>query len=151
MTDFFNALAAGRTGIFVLILIAFAVVSLLQWIAWLFAWGRFRPLKPGDTSSVPADTTIRKALVDLLGKIIYEFRHLLALVIVIMFALTLFLVIYAGWPDLEKIKDGVQVVVASLGGLVGSIIGYYFGESAAERRYGAPPEKPKPVQELEQQ
>jgi hypothetical protein len=36
--------------------------------------------------------------------------------------------------DVNLIKDGLQGVAAALGGLIGSIIGYYFGESAAKNR-----------------
>ncbi|MEQ1747609.1 MAG: hypothetical protein ABMA02_19430 [Saprospiraceae bacterium] len=32
--------------------------------------------------------------------------------------------------DFEQKMDALQLVIASLGGLLGSIIGYYFGESA---------------------
>jgi hypothetical protein len=67
------------------------------------------------------------------------------------FAVTLFIVVYAGWESFDTVKDGVQLVVASLGGLVGSIIGYYFGESAAERRYSAPAEAIPPAPAPEQQ
>ena len=35
--------------------------------------------------------------------------------------------------NVEHIRDGVQAVAAALGGLMGSIIGYYFGESAANK------------------
>jgi len=36
--------------------------------------------------------------------------------------------------EISQVTDGVQAVAAALGGLIGSIIGYYFGESAASRK-----------------
>ena len=64
--------------------------------------------------------------------LINDFKHLLALVIVIVFAS---LIIYSmTTTDIFKEKmEALQLVVASLGGLLGSIIGYYFGESAATK------------------
>lgn len=72
---------------------------------------------------------------ELLTKIIYEFRHLLALLIVVLFAVALFAAMWPGMMkgDVALIKDGLQAVAAALGGLIGSIIGYYFGESAASK------------------
>jgi hypothetical protein len=37
----------------------------------------------------------------------------------------------------EDLADGLQAVMATLGGLVGSIVGYYFGESAAKTSPGS--------------
>ena len=53
------------------------------------------------------------------------------------------------WPgmiqgDVAVIKDGLQAVAAAMGGLIGSIIGYYFGESKATRAKEATPTPPVP-------
>ena len=103
--------------------------------------GRFARKGVADTSKV------RFVVADFFVKIINDFRHLLALLIVLLFALALFT---AMWPGISKqevglIKDGLQAVAAALGGLVGSIIGYYFGESTASRgRILGGEQSPKP-------
>ena len=62
---------------------------------------------------------------------------LLALVIVVIFALVLtyalLLVSYEPAGRLEGMTKALQAVVSSLGGLIGAIIGYYFGEKAGEK------------------
>ena len=49
--------------------------------------------------------------------------------------------------DVVLIKDGLQGVAASMGGLIGSIIGYYFGESAAKSRNPGGSTTPPPAVE----
>ena len=46
-----------------------------------------------------------------------------------------------------EIKDGVQAVDAALSGLIGSIVGYYFGESAAKSRSPIESSTPPPAVE----
>lgn len=119
-------------------LVAGSIVMLIlvvQWMAWIFRWGRFKPLTPEQQQSHYSESKLRYMLVKLITEIINDFRHLLALVIIGVFAVVILVVIYAGWGQFEQVLDGIQLVVASLGGLIGSIIGYYFGESAAEKKY----------------
>jgi hypothetical protein len=116
------------------ILIGATVV--IQWWAWIVGLGRFKPGQKGESQ-----WSVARAAVELFVKIIDDFKHLLALVVMAVFLATLILVMAAGWPqpkatDSKNLLEGIQVVVASLGGLVGSIIGYYFGESAARRGSG---------------
>src|SRR5258706_15938080 len=125
MAQILDFLARQRTGIAVLFGSLLLLVLLLQWVAWVFAWGRFKRThaKPGEQTS-----QLRFVITNLFVKIIDEFRHLLALLVVLIFAGTLAAVLV--WaPHFSNVKEGLQVVVASLGGLVGSILGYYFGES----------------------
>lgn len=49
--------------------------------------------------------------------------------IVLIFASALVFAMYTADGDMDKLATALQVVTATLGGLVGSIIGYYFGES----------------------
>lgn len=144
MLDFFNA---NSTGIFVLIGIVFSIAFLVQWLAWIFCWGRFKlqpclPSEPasGDTdedsySWINPQESIRRTLLNLLTKIIVEFRHLLALSIVFVFILALSFVGFRNGISNEELLNGIQVVASSIGPLIGSIIGYYFGESAAEKKF----------------
>ena len=106
----------------------------INWIAWLFRVGRFA-LPPAGVAGPGNRQPLRFIVADLLAEIINDFRHLLALVVVLLFAVALFAAMYPGLAaqDVDKMTDGVQVVAAALGGLIGSIIGYYFGESAATR------------------
>ena len=144
MTEFFTYLNANRGGILVLLLCLIFIILLVNWVAWIFSWGRFRtPTRP---SREPLRYLIGQALV----KIIDDFRHLLALVIVVIFALALWYAMIRAGSNQQEMKDAIQTVVASLGGLVGSIIGYYFGESAIGRlREVSPAEEkmPKPEEE----
>ena len=129
MTEFFGFLAAQGNGILLLLLVLVVLGVLLNWLLWMFRWGRFRGTSP------QTDTRLRLVLTEFFTKLIDDFRHLLALVVVLLFALTLFLAIWPGLHSgkLNDLKDGVQAVAAALGGLIGSIIGYYFGESAGSR------------------
>ena len=142
MNSFLTFLAEMRDGLFVLFLASFLVIALTQWVLWMFRWGRFAAQGKAQDAGV---------FRELLTKIIYEFRHLLALVVVMLFAGTLFA---AMWPGIMKqdvaiMRDGLQAVAANLGGLIGSIIGYYFGESAANKgrivRDTAPPPPAEPA------
>jgi hypothetical protein len=143
MTTFLGFLAAQRNGILLLMLVLFVLCFLVNWVLWMFRWGRYGGISP------QADTKLRLVLTDFFIKLINDFRHLLALVMVFLFAVALFLAMAPGVKggNLNEIKDGVQTVAAALGGLIGSIIGYYFGESAGAkmRQTPAPSEPPATV------
>jgi hypothetical protein len=125
-----------------IILLPLVVLMTINWLAWIWGWGRFKrqlrdPAEPNDgTSPVESvDLKLRHAFAQFSTAIISEFRHLLALFILLMFATTMGLAMYPGLAnkDIDGILKAVQAVAASLGGLLGSIIGYYFGESAASK------------------
>jgi hypothetical protein len=127
MSRFLDFFSKQQTGIAVFLGSVLVLMLLVQWLAWIFRWGRFGRKQPERTSQ------LRFVIADLFVKIINDFRHLLALVIMLIFAATLAAVLL--WaPHFKEVKDGLQVVVAAMGGLVGSIIGYYFGESAAKAK-----------------
>lgn len=137
MTRLLTYFAEHWTGILVLILVLFALALLANWLSWILGIGRFK----GRGASPGTSGGIRYVITDFFVKIISEFRHLLALVIVSLFAVTLFLAMIPGLraSNVDTIKEGVQAVAAALGGLIGSIIGYYFGESAAAKRESQSP------------
>lgn len=124
----------GAPRLILVVLFGGATLMLLAtWIMWLLGVGRFK-----GRAEAAANGSQRgpwQWLQWFISEIIFEFRNFLALVIMAVFVLALVMML---WPALGKgdeksfaaMKDGLQVVVASLGGLVGSIIGYYFGESA---------------------
>ncbi|MDZ7359821.1 MAG: hypothetical protein ONB46_03715 [candidate division KSB1 bacterium] len=111
-----------------------AVVALIQWVCWIFGWGRF------SAENVAAASSVRKSLRQVMGELFFnlvnDFRHLLALVIVLIFAGALTYTVIRAGEQMDDIAKGLQAVVATLGGLVGSLLGYYFGESAAKKSPG---------------
>jgi len=142
-TNFLKLLDDYSGGILVLFLSLATIVLLIQWVAWIFLMGRFKP-KPPESGTGPGDrfrqSSLRFVFADLLVKIINDFRHLLALLMVTIFALALMYALYstgasADANKMPNIKDALQAVVATLGGLVGSILGYYFGEAAARKSF----------------
>ena len=133
---FFDFFAAHWQGILVLGLLLLVIGLLVQWLAWIFSLGRFQ-----KRDQLTGRQTLRFLFADLLVKIIDDFRHLLALVIVVIFALaltyTLVLVAYEPSGRIDATAKALQAVVSSLGGLIGAIIGYYFGEKAGEKAVAA--------------
>jgi hypothetical protein len=134
MDNFFTYLQTHRSGILLLLLILASIVFFVQWIMWVLARGRFSRIPPADSKAA-----LRFIFSDAAVKIINDFRHLLALIIVLIFAFALgYALIKAASIEtnaqspttIANIKEALQAVVATLGGLVGSIIGYYFGESS---------------------
>lgn len=115
-------------GILLLLFTLIVLGALVNWVLWMFGWGRFRKV-------IRTDSKLRFVLADFLVKIINDFRHLLALLIVLLFSVALFAAMWPGMmkQDVSLIKEGLEGVAAALGGLIGSIIGYYFGESAANK------------------
>lgn len=134
MNRLFTFMQTYRSGILLLLFSLAALAALVQWFAWIFGIGRFGK----DIQSGSKALTI--AFSEFVFKIINEFRHLLALLVFMVFAVALIysLVKAASIPvdanspsTIDNMKEALQGVVATLGGLVGSIIGYYFGESSA--------------------
>jgi hypothetical protein len=154
--SFFGALQQNAGGISVLIfsVASLAVIALVatQWLSWIRRWGRFRP--PAGAEAIAPITKEPSSIAHLIMRffttIISEFRHLLALLIFLLFAGVLtYSVIVASRASantaemIDSVSTVIQAVVASLGGLVGSIIGYYFGESTARSaRQELPPPAP---------
>lgn len=118
------------TGIFIAILLLFGLALFLNWLFWTFGWGRHKvkQLLPGQPAPKGGFMFI---FADLMVKIINDFRHFLALILVLIFAFALGYAFYVAHGDPERLSKAMQAVVATLGGLIGSIVGYYFGESKA--------------------
>lgn len=138
--DFLGILGNNARGSLVLLGWLVAVLLAVQWVCWTLGIGRFKPSEGGGLVAAPA---LRYLVTEALTKIINDFRHLLALILVVIFAAALAYSLGRA-EDLDEIKEALQAVAATLGGLVGSIIGYYFGESkgrmaqaAAESRTAA--------------
>jgi hypothetical protein len=128
MQNFFTFLDTNRFGIFVLFLCLAAVVLLVQWLAWIFSWGRFK-----TTRAKRGPEGVQYVLSQFLVNIIDDFRHLLALIIVIIFAIVLAYAMIQAGNRSDEMTRALQAVVSTLGAIIGSILGYYFGESAATK------------------
>jgi hypothetical protein len=148
MAAFFQFLEVHAVGFFVLISCFFAAALFIQWIAWILARGRFAATDRQEGSR----STLRYVVSEFFVRIINEFRHLLALVLVVVFALTLAAAIYPGVAnkDVEAIGKGLEFVAATLGGLLGSVLGYYFGESKRKPLRGTPGDVTQPSNKIEQ-
>jgi hypothetical protein len=128
MADFLDSMNAHRGGILLLLLCLIFLAFLAQWFAWIFSIGRF------NRSQVRlSGNSLRFVFSEAAVKLINDFRHLLALVMVLIFAFALGYAMIEARTSLADMKEALQAVVATLGGLVGSIIGYYFGESTATK------------------
>ena len=135
MTSILDFLSENTHGFAVLVGILFFLTLLLHWTSWLFNWGRFGKSKAKTDSD--GRPSIRYMATEFITGIINDFRHILASTLTLVFVVALLSVLFITWRndfDIEVFKDGLQAVVASLGGLIGSVIGYYFGESAAEKK-----------------
>jgi hypothetical protein len=126
-------------------LVPLALMVVVTWMAWVFGWGRFK----SSVTTREHDSKLRFVAVDFISAIITEFRHLLALTIVLVFATTMILAMIPGviYDNIDGMIEGLQAVAASLGGLLGSIIGYYFGESAASKAMESPAVSPTHVEQ----
>lgn len=138
----FDYLAANAGGIRLLIVIVLFGILATQWLSWIFRWGRF-------SQESPKAKSIRFLLAELAASIINEFRHLLALVLVLLFGGVLAFGLVKAGDDAQEISAVLQAVASSLGGLIGAIIGYYFGESAGSRRAADEPMATRDVSQRE--
>ena len=125
MENFLTFLSKHSSGIFILILIFFSAILILNWLAKIFQWGRYKAGKSTLKESDNFGYIITQFFVNLIS----DFKHFLALVIVIIFT-TLIIYSMTTTDVFAEKMDALKLIIASLGGLLGSIIGYYFGESA---------------------
>jgi hypothetical protein len=129
---FFESVSRNQSSIILVCIVLVLIVVLMQWICWIFGWGRFSvsattPPPPRADLRGP----LRHVIADLFVKVIDDFRHLLALLIVIVFAVSLFYSLATYGQGVDNLSKALQAVTGSLGGIIGVILGYYFGESAA--------------------
>lgn len=128
MEEFLGIIEKHYAAVLLLVLIFFSIFLVIAWLARVFGWGKFKYLTDGRMEEGNITYIFSRFLVNLID----DFKHLLALVIVIVFIGLIFYSM-ASTDDFQEKMDALQLVIASLGGLLGSIIGYYFGESAARK------------------
>ena len=119
--------------ILLLLFIIICVLLLLNYLFWMLGIGRF---KKGDKTTIAgaSSNSLIFVLTDFFVKIINDFRNLLALLLVLVFTGALIYACSISEGKVEELSKALQAVVSTLGGLVGSIVGYYFGESAAKSK-----------------
>lgn len=130
MTDFLSFLEEHWKGVLILFFCLIMVLFSIKFLSKLFCWGRYK----NHADSKNSREAISYIVIDLLVSIINDFRHLLALIIVGMFFVAILYSLIWGEGDFNQRKEAIQLIVTSLGGLIGSIIGYYFGESAGKNK-----------------
>jgi hypothetical protein len=137
MADLFVFSGVQWRGIFVLLVCLLVLAFVVQWLIWMFGLGRFKATRVRGRRD-----TLSFVFADLMVKIINDFRHLLALIVVAIFAIALITVLALASNEadsLAALSTGLQAVVSAFGGLIGAIIGYYFGERAGEQAGSAEP------------
>lgn len=132
MENFIRFFQVNFIGLVIFFLSIFCIILFLDWLAKIFAWGRY---KNQDNNRNLGNIVF--VFTQLLVKIITDFRHFLALILVLIFAISLGFAFHIAYNTeaatrIDNLIKVLQAVVATLGGLVGSIVGYYFGESAAK-------------------
>ncbi len=93
----------------------------IQWFCWIFGLGRFKNIEAQKDN-------IEYIITNFFVNLINDFRHLLALMIVFVFAITLFYVLYK--TGATELGEAMQQVSSTFSGLIGAIIGFYFGEKS---------------------
>ena len=167
MDTFFAFLEKYQALISFVLLSVLVLMGVVQWIFWLAAWGRFKARTPlagtqGDVAAPPSaimgstgvERRIRFVIAELFAKLIDDFRHLLALIIVIIFMMTIAYALWVAGGNVASLNASLQAVTGSFSGIIGVIIGYYFGESSARAgvesteaiRPGGPPVQGVPTE-----
>ena len=124
MEPFLNFLAEYRTGIFILFAIVAFIVFLIQWLAWIFKWGRFKDTQAKSRQGY----TTRDVVFNYLATLASDFKFVLATLIFGIFAVVLIFALNTQ----SDFASALQAVMSTLGGLVGTIVGYFFGEKAGQ-------------------
>ncbi|MEW5939161.1 MAG: hypothetical protein AB1750_05840, partial [Chloroflexota bacterium] len=135
MQNFLTFLDQNSGGLLVLAGIVIFLILIIQWITWIFGLGRYK--KALGAAGSLRDKTAQFVFGEFLAKVINDFRNLLAVMMVLVFALVLVFTIFRSATH-EETTSSLQAVMSTLGALVGPIVGYYFGESAAKSAAPAP-------------
>ena len=140
MNDFFTFLETHTNGILMLLLILVVIAFIINFLAKTFSFGRYKDAYFATAS----ESKVSYIIVQFFIRLIDDFRHFLAMTIVVIFT---FLILFSmmATDDFSEKMEALKLVIASLGGLLGSIIGYYFGESAAKNSLANLPVQPSLV------
>lgn len=151
MESFLNLMQKYWLGVLMILLslsiILWIITVLIKFLARTFNWGRYKQAGQGKTTANvdkivgnvyfigdSSEKDFINVIVDFFAKIIADFRSFLALLIIAIFFFAVAYALLYSSPNFDDKLKALQAVVATLGGIVGSIIGYYFGESAARTK-----------------
>jgi len=139
-----DGIAALAPMIFTVLVALFGLLVAATWVLWLLGRGRFKP-PATNTDGAPSGRPpgLRYVLTDFLTKMISDFQHFFALVIVGVFCWMVCRMTAPGIAvgDFALVEKGLAVVLNTpFGGVVISMISYYFGEQAGRKRN--PPASP---------
>ena len=140
MEQFFTFLETHTNGVLILLVSLVVLTFIINYIAKIFNWGRYKNAYYVSES----ESKVSYVIVEFFVRLINDFKHFLALTIVLLFT-GLILLSMMATNDFDQKMEALQLVIASLGGLLGSIIGYYFGESAAKNSLVNPTPRPSLV------
>lgn len=143
MEQFLILLEEHYMGILLCIVLFFIFLFTVDWMFRLFAWGKYKKLRPSKEEvnnqpklnvgqNIAPRSGIIYLITDFLAKIITDFRHFLAVLLILIFGATLYKsVTYVS--SIDELSKALQAVMGTIGTLIGSIMGYYYGESAARK------------------
>ncbi len=126
---FFSFFEQHTQGVLLFLFVLFCLVLMIAWLANIFRVGRY---SARNSRNLGTRERLGFVIARFFANIIDDFRHFLALMLVIIFTILIIYSMAAAGTFEEKMK-ALQLVIASIGTLLGSIIGYYFGESAASK------------------
>ncbi len=132
VADFFGFFEQHSKGVLLFLLTVFFLVLMISWLVKIL-----RPARAERAygRSLGSSERLGFVIARFFANIIDDFRHFLALTLVIIFTILIVYSMATAGSFEEKMK-ALQLVIASIGTLLGSIIGYYFGESAATKSQG---------------
>ncbi|GEM_PF-3090435 len=132
VADFFGFFEQHSKGVLLFLLTVFFLIWMISWLVKIL-----RPVRKANAygSSMGSRERLGFVIARFFANIIDDFRHFLALTLVIIFTILIVYSMATAGTFEEKMK-ALQLVIASIGTLLGSIIGYYFGESAASKSQG---------------
>jgi len=151
MDGFFEFFNQHATGILVFLVVVLVLAVLCAWfiqkLAWVMRWGRYKDIASPPASA--AESALSRAYSVFLTKLVDDFRLLLALLIFLLFTGVLFFGIWVAHSPsggFDEVGKAIQAIVASLGGFVGTIMGYYFGQERSKpaTEVSVPPPKSPP-------
>src|SRR5262245_27602996 len=99
MRDLISFLENHFSGVLLLLILICFVLFFIQWILWLFGVGRYKEKKPGGFFRIFGDLT---------KKIITDFRHFFALLLVLVFIGALIYALCISDGDIDKLTKSLQ-------------------------------------------
>ena len=145
-------IAANASGLAILAGLILLATLVFQWVAWIVGLGRFNHKQVKERELLPRPDRLgdlRYLITEAAVKIINDFRHLLALLFLLLFGGVLAFVLWHA-TTIAEMKEALLVVTSTIGVVLASIIGYYFGEARGGRGAQPPSSSGGPPPVIEQ-